>query len=97
MRTTIPVNMTASRAITELRAVRAFRQETGRKTGTALEIASMPVIAVAPEKALTISRTPTEEAPAAACVGCAAPAGAEPLTAAPTPAAISTALAAMNA
>lgn len=40
--------------------MRALRQATGLKAGTALEIASMPVIAVAPEaKAFITSSTPS--------------------------------------
>ncbi len=45
--------------------LRALRASGGRKTGTALEITSMPVIAVAPEeKARRMSRIPT---PSVAC------------------------------
>ena len=45
-----PANIVISRPSITVSTVRALRQEGGWKTGTALEIASIPVIAVAPEE-----------------------------------------------
>ena len=48
--TTSPANIATSRPTISARTVRALREAGGWKAGTALEIASMPVIAVAPEE-----------------------------------------------
>jgi hypothetical protein len=45
-----PANIAISSPIIQLRVVRAFRRGTGSNTGTAFEIASIPLIAVAPEE-----------------------------------------------
>jgi hypothetical protein len=47
--TTIPTNMQISSPIIQVSVVRALRHSTGLNAGTALEIASMPVIAVEPD------------------------------------------------
>lgn len=58
--TTIPTNIEISSPIIQVSVVRAFRHSTGLNAGTALEIASMPVIAVEPEaKARSTSNMPT--------------------------------------
>ena len=48
--TTSPANIATSRPTISARTVRALRDAGGWKAGTALEIASIPVIAVAPEE-----------------------------------------------
>jgi len=47
---TTPANIVTRRKIIQLSEARALRQATGLKAGTALDIASIPVIAVAPEE-----------------------------------------------
>jgi hypothetical protein len=46
--TSTPANMAISSPTIQDRVMRAFRHSTGRNAGTALEMASMPVIAVQP-------------------------------------------------
>ena len=48
--TKTPANMLISSPIIQLSVVRAFRHSTGLNAGTALEMASIPVMAVAPEE-----------------------------------------------
>ena len=56
----MPTNSATSSPTIHVSVVRALRHSVGLNTGTALEIASMPVIAVEPEeKARRISSTPT--------------------------------------
>ena len=58
--TTSPANVATSRPTISARTVRALREAGGWKAGTALESASMPVIAVAPdEKARSTNSTVT--------------------------------------
>ena len=45
----MPVNIAISSPIIQVRVLRALRHSTGLNAGTALEIASMPVIAVEPD------------------------------------------------
>ena len=53
----MPTNIVISRATIQVSMVRALRHSTGLNAGTALETASTPVIAVAPEeKARSTSR-----------------------------------------
>jgi hypothetical protein len=56
--TTSPANTVTSSPIISVSTARALRDVGGRNAGTALEIASIPVIAVAPEeKARSTNRT----------------------------------------
>ena len=93
--TTSPANIAISRPTITVRTVRALPAEGGRKAGTALEIASMPVIAVAPEeKARSTNNTvsPSIGSTVLVCVG------AKPLVEASTrPTVISTAIPSTNA
>jgi hypothetical protein len=58
--TTIPANIAISRATIQVSVVRALRHSTGLNAGTALETASMPVIAVDPdENARSSNSAPT--------------------------------------
>ena len=58
--TTVPANITINRLTIQVSVVRALRHSVGWKAGTALEMASMPVIAVEPDaNARSTSRTPT--------------------------------------
>lgn len=64
---TVPAKRATSRPIIQESVVRALRQGTGWKAGTALEIASIPVMAVEPDaKARITSSRPT---PSTACCG----------------------------
>jgi hypothetical protein len=56
----VPANSTIKRPTIQVSVVRALRHSVGLNTGTALEIASIPVIAVDPDaKARRTSSTPT--------------------------------------
>src|SRR5262249_18951644 len=66
----VPANRAISRATIHVRVVRALRHSMGLNTGTALEIASIPVIAVEPEaKARRINRTETPSVAVSAGLG----------------------------
>src|SRR5258708_20997066 len=92
---TIPANIAISRPIIHVNVVRALRHSGGLKTGTAFEIASMPVIAVDPDaNARSTSSSPI---PSDAFNGGVGGAGNPRPAPSPIPPATRTTIAAMNA